>query len=143
MAAKALEDLTMPLTLTIRDEAVTGETTGTMNLEFLTEHVTIRELIRSRVYQEVQDHNLRKHAGAFAGLVRPSEEETALNGERPPLRHREIDWRRQYEVACDAFNRRGFLVLIDAKQADRLDEQVTLRADSQVSFLKLVPLVGG
>ena len=45
----------MSVTLTIRDENTAGDTTHTLTLDFLTERITVRELIRSRVYQEVKD----------------------------------------------------------------------------------------
>ena len=51
------------MTLTIRDEAAAGRTTGETAVEFLTERVTVRELIRSRVHQEVADHNRRPTPG--------------------------------------------------------------------------------
>lgn len=131
--------------LTIRDESATGNVTNELTLDVLSETITVRELIRSRVYQEVQDYNVRQRtAGAaeFRGLVTPSDAERSLNGVR--LRKpREIDWKDQFEKACDAFARNGFFILIDDKQAESLDEQVTLRHDTAVSFVKLVPLVGG
>jgi hypothetical protein len=131
--------------LTIRDESATGNVTNELTLDVLSETITVRELIRSRVYQEVQDFNLRQRTDAaapFRGLVTPNDAERALNGVR--LRKaREIDWKDQYEKACDAFERSGFFVLVDDKQAESLDESVTLRHDTRVSFVKLVPLVGG
>jgi hypothetical protein len=45
--------------------------------------------------------------------------------------------------ACDAFDRNGFRVLVDDRQAASLDEQVTLRAESDVAFVRLTMLVGG
>lgn len=41
------------------------------------------------------------------------------------------------------FERNGFLVLVDGRQVSELDERIELRADSEVEFVKLVPLVGG
>ena len=86
----------MPVTVTIRDETQTGKTINELSLDVLTERITVRELIRSRVYQEVQDYNLRAAMQPFRGLVQPAEREQALN----PVRraHRPIDWRRQFEV---------------------------------------------
>ncbi|HMO25421.1 MAG TPA: hypothetical protein PKB10_04060 [Tepidisphaeraceae bacterium] len=129
--------------LTIRDETATGGITGELTLDVLDETITVRELIRSRVYQEVQDHNLahRQSAGRFRGLVQPSEIEQQLNG--PPRAPREIDWKKQFNVACEAFERNGFFILIDDRQADSLDETITLRHDTTISFVKLTPLVGG
>ena len=134
-------------TLTIRDETASGRTTNELTLDVLAETITVRELIRSRVYQEVQDHNRRqKSAAPFNGLVTPRDEERALNrptAGKPASRRREIDWRRQFEVACDAFERNGFFILVDDRQAESLDEQIALRHDTRVSFVRLTPLVGG
>ena len=131
----------MPATLTVNDQTVTGKTTHSITLEFPTERTTVRELIRSRVYQEVQDYN-RDRPETFNGLVRPTDAEQALNGFR--LRNgREIDWTQQFEKACDAFERNGFFILVDDRQAERLDEEIDIRRGTRVSFVKLVPLVGG
>lgn len=132
----------MSATLTVRDESTTGEKIGEITLEFLTERITVRELIRSRVYQEVQDHNLRAQQQVFRGLVQPSETERELNGYR--LRKpRQIDFKEQYEVAVEAFHRNGFLVLVEDRQATNLDEEIVITPQTDVAFLKLVPLVGG
>ena len=130
--------------LTIRDETATGRTTGELTLDVLAETITVRELIRSRVYQEVQDYNLRGRTGGgeFRGLVTPTDTERTLNGAKLRKR-REIDWKQQFEKACDAFGRNGFFVLIDDRQAESLDETFTVGPSTTVSFVKLVPLVGG
>lgn len=128
--------------LTIRDETATGRSTGVLVVEFLTEQITVRELIRSRVYQEVQDYN-RRRPETFRGLVEPSDSERMLNGEMKLRQPRDIDWKRQFDKACEAFERNGFFILIDDKQAESLDQPITLRPETQVSFVKLVPLVGG
>ena len=129
------------LTITIRDETITGRAVGEYPLDLLTERLSVRELIRSRVYQEVQDYN-RNQPEVFRGLVQPTDAEQALNGFKVRKR-REIDWKQQFDNACDAFGRNGFFILIDDRQPDSLDEELKLTAESRVSFVKLVPLVGG
>src|SRR5438552_2339408 len=122
--------------LTISDQTTAGETTGACVLDVLTEKITVRELIRSRVYQEVQDHNVRKRQDQeFRGLVTPKD---ATRGAR-----REINFKEQFSKACDAFERNGFFILVDEKQAETLDEEITLHHHSLLTFVKLVPLVGG
>ena len=131
----------MPATLTVSDQTVAGKTTHSITLEFPTERTTVRELIRSRVYQEVQDYN-RRQPETFHGLVRPTDAEQTLNGFK--LRKgREIDWKQQFDKACDAFERNGFFILVDDRQVEGLDEEIEIRRGTQVSFVKLVPLVGG
>jgi hypothetical protein len=137
----------MALQLTIRDESTDGKTTGETVVEFLTERVTVEELIRSRVYQEVQDYN-REQPAKFHGLVRPVDAEAAPDGFQMKTR-RPIDWKVQFEAAKEAFQRNQVLILVDDRQLDRLDETIDLRPSSsgheatRVTFLKLTPLVGG
>ena len=131
----------MSTTLTVRDESTDGGTLHEFALEVLTERLTVRELIRSRVYQEVQDYN-RRQPKVFRGLVQPADAERALNGyelKKP----RQIDWKLQYDKAVEAFAANRILVLVDDRQAGSLDEEIIVRPGTQVSFLKLTMLVGG
>ena len=136
----------MSVTLTIRDETASGQVYSEIPLEFPSERITVRELIRERVYQEVHDFNREQGQHVFRGLVQPSDTERVLNGNRPEYRlkqHRAIDWKEQFEKAIDAFNRNGFFILIDNAQAESLDQEFAIRPSSEVSFMKLTPLVGG
>src|SRR6185312_1012722 len=92
--------------LTIRDETASGSLTNELTLDVLSESITVRELIRSRVYQEVQDYNLHQRTGEikFRGLVTPTDAEQSLNGAKLP-KPREIDWKAQFDKACEAFTR--------------------------------------
>lgn len=132
----------MSATLHIHDETVTGAPLNELTLEFLTERIDVRELIRSRVYQEVKDYNVKLAQGAFRGLVEPEKMEAELNQPHDRSR-RQIDWKRQFEIALEAFGKNGFLILVNDRQAERLNEPIELRPDTRVSFVKLTPLVGG
>jgi hypothetical protein len=127
-------------TITIVDESTIGER-HTWSLDFLDETVSLRELIRRRIYQEVTEYNARE-VGYFRGLVQPTDVERTLNGSRLKSGHR-LDWRTQYEKAIEAFTRRGYLVLVNDRQVADLDASVDLHAGTEVTFFKLVPLVGG
>ncbi len=131
----------MPATLTVHDETTSGQKTNTFTLECLTERVTVRELIRARIYQEVQDYN-QKEPEYFRGLVEPTNAERVLNGYKLKAK-RKIDWQEQYNRALQAFERNGFFVLVGDKQAETLDQEFEVKVDTEVSFVKLVPLVGG
>ncbi len=131
----------MGITVIVRDETALGKSTHELALEVLTERVSVRELIRSRVYQEVTEHNA-KQAGPFRGLVQPREG-TAVAGGADPLVRRRVDWREQYELALAGFGANRFLILVGDRQVTDLDEEVELRHDTAVTFFKLVPLIGG
>jgi len=131
----------MSATITIHDETTSGQKTNTFTLDCLTEHMTVRELIRARIYQEVQDYNQREPE-YFRGLVEPSAAERVLNGYKLKAK-RKIDWEEQYKRALEAFDRNGFFVLVGERQAESLDEEFQVKVETEVSFVKLVPLVGG
>ena len=131
----------MALTLTIRDEVLGGAAPHEWTLELPSEQTTVREIIRSRVYQEVQDHN-RQAGPNFRGLIQPEEAEQTLNGWKLKT-PRQIDWKRQFERAVEAFEQNRILLLIDEEQAESLDEELELKSGSSVTFLRLTPLVGG
>jgi len=127
--------------ITVRDETATGEAVGGLTLDFLTERITVRELIRSRVYQEVQEYNAAR-SGLFRGLVQPDDAERTADGFR--LRKaRTINWERQFDLAVKAFRGNGVIILVDGQQVEELDQEIELRSDTHVAFLRLVPLVGG
>ncbi|MEU6421814.1 hypothetical protein [Streptomyces spiralis] len=128
-------------TVTFRDETATGKALSEWEVAGLPDRMTVRELIRLRVREEVARHNARP-SDRFNGLVRPDDAETELNGYR--LREtRRIDWERQAEIAERAFLSNGFFVLAGDRQAEDLDEVVDLTADPDLVFIKLVALVGG
>jgi hypothetical protein len=93
------------------------------------------------VFQEVAEHNVRG-GEVFRGLVQPTDTERTLNGFRMRTPRR-VDPQRQAERALEAFERNGFVVLVGDRQVEALDAVVDLRGDTRVTFLKLVPLVGG
>ena len=118
-----------------------GKPEHTFTVHVTGETITARELIRLRVFQEVETYN-QELPRAFRMLVQPSEAERTLNGFKFS-RPRHVDPQAQFEKAIEAFEGNGFLVLVDDRQVEGLDEEIPLRPETSVSFLKLVPLVGG
>jgi hypothetical protein len=134
----------MSTTLKIRDETTFGlggdEDRGFM-LDVMEGRITVRELIRTRVYREVHEYNLDQPE-YFQGLVQPGDAERSLNGFKVRTRRR-IDPERQFKMAIKAFYRNAFIILLDNRQVDELEEEIEIRPDTTVTFLKLLPLVGG
>jgi len=127
--------------LKIRDENGTGNIYHELELRFDKIEVTIRDIIRERVYLEIEKYNKKADGYKFA-LVRPKDEEMLLNGRKKVVKHR-VNPEKQLEVALKAFSGNGFFILVDDVQAEELDQVVTIRPDTLISFVKLTPLVGG
>lgn len=128
-------------TVSFVDETTAGERGAAWHLEIFEETLPLREVIRRRVFQEVAEHNA-KGGDVFRGLVQPTGAERTLNGFKLP-QPRRVDPEQQAEKALEAFSRNGFVVLIDDRQVEDLDAVIDLRMGTQITFLKLVPLVGG
>lgn len=131
----------MSATVMIRDETLGGEALREWDLAVTAERMTVRELLRSRVYQEVQDYNVQQ-SQVYRGLVQPEDAEKTLNGwklKKPRL----LDWQRQFARAVEAFEKNQILILVNDRQAESLDEEFTIEAGTSVTFLRLTPLVGG
>ncbi len=127
--------------VTVLDEAPSGQTFSSRQISFSSETITLRDLIRQRIQDEVEEFN-RKHTDVFLGLIEPTDAERVLNGYR--LRKpRQIRWEHQYERALEGFRKNAFFVIINGRQVDELDKPIPLVEPCEVHFLKLVPLVGG
>ena len=129
------------MTCQIWDETIPGKRSHAHAVTLNSERVTVRELLRTRVQQEVTRYN-QSLPETFQGLVQPEESEQILNGFRMKTK-RPLDWEAQFLRACSSFEKNGFLVLVDGDQATDLDAPLDFHENSEVDFIKLVPLVGG
>jgi hypothetical protein len=129
------------MTVRIFDAPLYGQRTAAGGVRLDGGPVVLRDLIRGRLQQEVECYN-QALPETFQGLVQPEESEQILNGFRMKTK-RPLDWEVQCRRACSSFEKNGFLVLVDGKQVTELDARLDLREDSEIDFIKLVPLVGG
>ena len=128
-------------TVTFRDETATGKPLHSFDVLDVPDRISVRDLVRLRVRDEVARHNAAP-AQHYAGLIRPEDAEPDGAGYRLRVTRR-LDWEAQADVACRAFERNGFFVLVADRQVESLEEVVNLTTASDVAFVKLVPLVGG
>src|ERR1700758_1376647 len=91
---------------------------------------TLRDLIRGRLQQEVENYN-QALPETFQGLVQPEESEQILNGFRLKTQ-RPLDWEAQCRRAWSSFEKNGFLVLVDGRQVTELDARVDLHEHSEI-----------
>ena len=116
--------------VTIHDRTSTGDPTGAITLPDLPDGITLRQLIRTRVREEVARANL----GPFRilmGLVRPADPA------RTP-----IDWQAQADAAIDLFLANGYIVLVNGAQVSDLETRIDIKRDPDVRFIRLTPLEG-
>ena len=126
----------------VRDETASGQSLWELTLEFLSESITVRELLRERVHHEVREFNRQQDRLVFHGLVQPEDAERTLNGSKLKA-HRKLDWEAQFALAVEGFATNAYFVIINDRQAETLEETFVVGPQTAVSFVKLTPLVGG
>jgi hypothetical protein len=132
--------------LRIRDENSLGEIYHELTLSFSSIEVSVLDIITERVRDEVLSYSRKAADSQNHALVQPTEVEKRLNQNR--MRNqaeisKKIDIDKQIDIALKAFHSNGFFILIDDVQAEELEQLVTIKPDTTVSFIKLTPLVGG
>jgi hypothetical protein len=131
----------MPITISLRDSSLDGKIIAEVPVSFTSERITVADLITTRVYAEVEKYNTTLPE-YFRGLVQPKDAERVLNGYKLK-KGKLVDAEKQAYLALDAFQKNSFFILINDRQAVDLDDEVLLKGDTKVSFVKLTPLVGG
>ena len=131
----------MSITLTIKDESSSGKITNEVEVHFLSELTSVKDIIQKRVESEVKNYNKRMPE-YYQGLIQPSDSEKTLNGFKLKQR-KKIDIDKQCSIALEAFKKNGFFILIDSIQSEGLDQMIIINEKTRISFLKLTPLVGG
>ena len=131
----------MAFDVTVIDQKVGGRESGSLKLTGLDSGTTLRDLIRTRVREEVAQYNAGP-TERFNGLVQPVGAEETVNGYRLS-EPRRLNWEEQADAAENAFHRNGFFVLVGDQQVDDLDAELDLDADTEVRFIRLTPIVGG
>lgn len=134
---------TAPISVTIKDQSGAGKVAASITLDGVDSRCTVRDLIRTRVREEVARHNAKAvGTDVFRGLVMPDGAEPTTAGFRMS-KPRRIDWERQAGQALEAFQRNGFFVLVADRQVTDPDEVLQLTPDTDIRFIRLVQLVGG
>jgi hypothetical protein len=129
------------ITLHIKDETATGTVLNELDISFNNSLTTVKEIITKRVIAEVESYNNRLPE-YYCGLIQPTDSEKTLNGFKVKQK-KKINGDEQVETALKAFERNGYFILIDNIQSESLEQMVVINQDTEISFVKLTPLVGG
>lgn len=114
----------MPV-ITIQDASLQG-VQATWHLEVQGEVSSLREVIRSRIYQEVSEFNAQQRM-SLVGLVQSDQISE-------PVR---LDWEEHYRQALQGFHDQRYLVLVDQRQIIELDKPLLLTEMTNLQFFQL------
>jgi len=136
------------------EETVSGERVAGATLDFPTTQITLRELVRARVYEETRNHNRKvqefeaalqanNRGGEMSETERQLNTEIAVKRAIGAVKLKELNWEEQYDLALRAFERNRYFVIVGDRQVETLDSPIQLGVGTEVTFLKLIPLAGG
>jgi len=125
-------------------------------LDIATERIIVAELIRRTVEEQISTMLLNKQmereavqrALARQYLTQEEIDTQARQGSvrvpsRLPSAVPEIDPGLEVQRALDAFTRHKFYIFIQDRQVNSLEEELSFTEQNSVTFLRLMPLVGG
>ena len=131
----------MDFTVLVQDCTLQGSLLNSLKLTLPAETLTARELIQRYVLQVIETRQSTPAPSRYRFFT-PDTDEARLNGHSKPTQQF-IDAERHYKLALSAFERNGFLLLVDDQQVGELDAPFKLTSVSTIQFLRLLPLVGG
>jgi hypothetical protein len=108
--------------------------------------LTPRTLIMERVRSEWEAQKAERDAVAN-GQLKPLVDQ-AMMGRMNPYRFKSkgetaVTLGSVTSLALEGFTRNSFFLLVDGQQITDLDQEITLRPTSDVTFVRLMPLKGG
>ncbi len=113
----------------------------------LDQSVTLRNLLTQIVRSEVTSFEERQRQRRLFQVLTPKQISLDLEQGKVDLGGSDlaqaVDVDQAIAAALQAFADGLYFVFLDDQQQENLDDLVTLRPDSQLMFLRLVPLVGG
>jgi len=122
----------------VSDQTLSGKLIQQWSLPIVTTSTTLNQLIKDRVYHEVE-RLLNSKTTSRSLFIQPTATEALLNG----YAQKNIDPETEYQKAIEAFKGRRYIILVDEKQQTELDAPIDLFENSVIQFIKMIPLVGG
>ena len=134
------------------------EMVPTIALPLSESRLTVAELIRHTIIEQLSELTVRQMLDSVLARERIARqylsaaeiaEQAASGSVRGPavpaaaVQPPRFDVEHEVTKAWRGFERRAFRVVVDGQMPTNLSEQLALRPDSKVAFMRLTPLVGG
>ncbi len=131
----------MPTTSVLVEDKIAGQPPSEKyQLQLPGERIRVKDLIRLYVTDQVERFN---QLPTDCSSRHQSEEERVLNPSRPTQHTQPRNCETECERALSAFSTNGFFLLVDGNQVSELEEEVIIKSNMEISFLRLTPLIGG
>ncbi len=133
----------MATTLTVLEKAPGDPDRTEFQLPIMGDKLTVRELIKTYLTHQAECSRTdeKKKKWTFAGLFSPQTDNQDCKDH--PKAAVPLSSNEQLEIACKAFSSNKFILLINDQQTTDLEQEIVVTPVTKVTFIRLVPLVGG
>ena len=118
----------------------TGQRLSQVFLTLSTATLVVEELIAHKVRQEVEECLAHQRSGLSGEYLSPEELLRATGPTASIMPGAVAD---EISRAQQAFTARAYMIVVDNRRVWTSDAVLTLHAQTQVEFIKILPLVGG
>lgn len=118
----------------------TGQRTSHVRLTLPDGTLTVQELIAYKVCQEVEECLAHQRSGVSGEYLVPEE---LLGGAASAYRMMPGAVAEEIARAQQAFAARAYMIVVDNQRMWDAEAVLSLRPETQVEFIKILPLVGG
>jgi hypothetical protein len=110
--------------------------------------LTLRDLISRIVAEQVKQFKERQEQRQFLRAlterqIADAAEKGKIESGASEVGKQKVDVEEAIGVAHEAFEDGLYFVVVDDEQVEKIDQQIYLRPDSRVTFIRLTPLAGG
>lgn len=123
-----------------QEKTFAGKILDEIWLEINNERTTVAELIQQKIAQETACYN--KNIVQKQNQFKDTKQNT-LNGRSISNHTALADEEKESYKAYQAFESNQLILLVDNIQMRELSTEILVNADTQIQFIKLMPLVGG
>lgn len=104
--------------------------------------LTASKLIELRVRQDVAECNKHKYKRRSA-LIEITDAEDILNSQITKVNRQQIDSDALVAAAQKGFKLNSFVMLVGERQIVDLNEVIDVSSEPKITFIRLIPLIGG
>ncbi len=100
-------------------------------------------LVRREMDTQQVRRTLERHYLTAAEVAVQAQQGAVRYPSERPIKTPEVDLKDEIQKALRAFEAGSYIILVNGQQVGYLEEEVPLSTNTKVTFLRLMPLVGG
>jgi hypothetical protein len=121
--------------INVKEEGFISKLLDPLKIEISLKPITIKELIVLKVTDEFE-----KICSKDFTLSQKGQSQTQ---EKTKNRSKNMDLEQNVYRALEGFQKNVFFILINDNQAENLNDKIIIQENTTITFIKLMPLVGG